>query len=67
MPMPSPLPALPDWRNDLARYDAAIVKMHREEGLTYGQIGRKLGLTRGAVAGRAYRHADRVRLNRVSA
>jgi len=41
-----------------------VVAMHQNDGLSYGQIARKLGLTRGQVAGRAYRHEDRMILER---
>jgi len=61
---PSALPELPDYHAMIAQYDAAIVAMHQNDGLSYGQIARKLGLTRGQVAGRAYRHEDRMILER---
>lgn len=59
MQLPSPLLAPLDWRKRLADYDEAIADLHYKEGLTYGQIANKTGLSRGQIAGRVYRHLDR--------
>lgn len=49
---------MPTVRSPLSNVVVAL----RREGLTYGQIAERLGITRSRVAGFLYRQADRERI-----